>query len=202
MRKMMNDLRKAALAASGVLLLSFPVCSSAQQQPSLADAAKKTRAQKKAQAKPIKVYTDDDLGSVKGEINVVGAAPAPAPAGQGAAAGQPAAAAATEAAKPKDEKDEKGAAYWRKRFAEARAKLRNAEKELDIMQRERNLNQQQYYSDPNKALQEQYTRKELNESQQKIADKKREIEQLRQAISDLEDELRRSGGDLGWSREQ
>jgi hypothetical protein len=34
----------------------------------------------------------------------------------------------------------------------------------------------------------------------KIDAKKKEIEQLKQSFSDLEDDLRKSGGDPGWAR--
>ncbi|PYU12524.1 MAG: hypothetical protein DMG29_13980, partial [Acidobacteria bacterium] len=71
----------------------------------------------------------------------------------------------------------------------------------DILQREFNLMQQQYYSDPNKALREQYDRSDLNNHLKAINDKKQEVARLKQALSDLEDELRRAGGDPGWGRE-
>ena len=57
----------------------------------------------------------------------------------------------------------------------------------------------QYYSDPQKALAEQYTRKDINEHDAKIAAKKKEIEQIKQRIADMEDALRKSGGDPGWA---
>src|SRR6267378_546098 len=59
--------------------------------------------------------------------------------------------------------------------------------------------QVQYYSDPQKALAEQYTRKDINDKDAKIAAKKKEIEQLKQQISDMEEALRKSGGDPGWA---
>ena len=90
--------------------------------------------------------------------------------------------------------------YWRTRFAQAYAKLRAAEKELDVLQREWARLQKQYYDDPNKALREQYTRKEINERATLIEEKKKDILRCKQDISDLEDDLRRSGGLPGWAR--
>jgi hypothetical protein len=58
----------------------------------------------------------------------------------------------------------------------------------------------QYYSDPQKALTEQNTRKDINDKQAKIDAKKLEIAQLKQGLDDLEDQLRKSGGDPGWAR--
>jgi len=89
---------------------------------------------------------------------------------------------------------------WRKRFADQRAKIAAAEKELDILQREFEKAQLQYYDDPQKALMEQNTRKEINEKNAKIEQKKQDIANLKQQLSDLEDDLRKSGGDPGWSR--
>ena len=49
-------------------------------------------------------------------------------------------------------------------------------------------------------MNEQFTRKEINEKNDKIAAKQKEIAALRQQLSDMEDEVRRSGGDPGWAR--
>jgi chromosome segregation ATPase len=178
------------------------------QQPAedpVAEAARKAREHKKEAPKPKKVYTNDDLSSAR--------APAPAPtaavakkddATKSSEAGGNAEA-APDAAKAEKNADKNGdrnsEAAWRKRFKEAREKLAEAEKELDILQREVNKAQTQYYTDPQKALSEQYTRKDINEHDTKIEAKKQEVAQLKQQISDLEDELRKSGGDIGWSRE-
>jgi phage-related minor tail protein len=185
-------MRKAIFGALTALLLMLPLAAGAQQE-SVAEAARKAREQKKAQTKPVKVITNDDLSAKPGQLSL--------PSSQTAQAAEPG------EEKPAAEGDkgakagEKGEAYWRKRFADARTKITAAEKELDILQRELNLKQMQYYPDPGKGLDEQYTRKEVNEWTKKIDDKKKEVEQLRKKLSDLEDELRHSGGDPGWARE-
>jgi cell division protein FtsL len=58
----------------------------------------------------------------------------------------------------------------------------------------------QYYSDPQKALIQQHDRSDINEKTAKIDAKKKEIDSVNQQIADLEDELRKSGGDPGWAR--
>ena len=192
---------RAIFGAVSLILLAFPLCYGSPQQQSVAEAARIAREQKKNQQKPAKVFTDDDLAAMSDGVSVVGSA---APASKEGSAAKPGAtqgkAGATEekAAKPKEEK---GEAHWRGRFAEARSKLRGAEKELDILQRELNLQQMQYYSDPNKALRQQYDRKDINNARKAIDDKKKEVDQLKQDLSNLEDELRREGGDPGWARE-
>ncbi len=167
--------------------------SSQQGQDSVAEAARKARAHKKAPAKPEKVITNDDLASVSSaQVSVVGqAGPKGAP-----GTGEDQTTGATGEKKPA-ESDE---ARWRKRFAEAYHKLHQAEAELNVLEREWGKLQTQYYSDPQKALQQQNSRADVNDHQQKIDAKKKEIEQIHQAIANLEDELRKSGGDPGWAR--
>jgi chromosome segregation ATPase len=169
----------------------------AQQSPDpqssdpVADAARKARAEKQATAKPKKVYTNDDFASKKNAP----ATPAASTGGDQTSATD--ATAATDAAASNDPKSE---AYWRKRFRTVRDKLDNSEKELDVLQRELNKDQVQYYSDPQKALMQQYDRKDINDKTAKVDAKKKEIEDLKKQLSDMEDELRKAGGDPGWAR--
>jgi len=101
----------------------------------------------------------------------------------------------------KKDKEEKNEAYWRERFSEVHYKMRTAQTELDLLQREWNVLLLQYDPNPAKAMKQSITRKQINEHRKKIEEKKAEIRQLRQEQSDLEDELRHAGGDAGWSRE-
>jgi chromosome segregation ATPase len=162
-------------------------------QPSVAEAARKAKAQQKTEAKAAKVFTDDDVANLKGQISVVGSEPAP-PATTTTTTGAPAPAKGTAEA-PKDE------AYWQKKFADARRKLADDSKELDVLQREFNLKQTQFYTNPNVALREQYSRKDLDDTQAEINAKKQDVDKDNQAISDLQDELRTSGGQPGWANE-
>jgi chromosome segregation ATPase len=167
---------------------------SSQTGDPVADAARRSREAKLNTAKPKKVYTDDDISRRK---------PAPSPADATGAAANPNAATTAvpaNAAAPVDEYAQNEAA-WRKSFKDQREKIARAEKELDILQRETQKAQIQYYPDPQKAMNEQYTRKDINDKDAKIEAKRQEIAQLKQGLSDLEDALRKAGGDPGWSRE-
>lgn len=186
-------MRKPILAAIALLGLALPLSA---QQESVAEAARRAREQKRASAKPVRVLTNDDLAGKQGGLSLTGTEPAGKQTAEAKGADGKSAAGADKA-KP----EEKSETYWRKRFADARTKLHDAEMELDILQRELNQKLTQYYPDPTKGLQEQYTRKEVNDWRKKVEDKKQEIAQIRQSISDLEDELRRAGGDPGWARE-
>jgi len=183
----------ALLALAGFAGLATQAQQSPDSQSSdpVADSARKARAEKQAAAKPKKVYTDDDFASKKN----VPATPAASAAGDQASATD--ATAATDAAALNDPKSE---AYWRKRFRTVREKLDNSEKELDVLQRELNKDQVQYYSDPQKALMQQYDSKDINDKTAKVDAKKKEIEDLKKQLSDMEDELRKAGGDPGWAR--
>ncbi len=156
---------------------------------SVAEAARKARENKKAAPAGKKVYTDDDVKPAQ-ETPPASAAPGAA---QPATPDSPEANAAAAPGKG----DEKA---WRTRFQTQRDQITRAEKELDVLQREQDKAQVQYYADPQKALSEQYSRKDINDKDAKIAAKKQEIAQLKQGLDDLEDELRKSGGDPGWAR--
>jgi hypothetical protein len=166
--------------------------SSSQQSGSdpVADAARKAREEKKTAAKAKKVYTEDDVKP--------GAPASLDNSATGAAATDTTGQQKTGAATPAE--DPNGEAAWRKRFKDQRDKLAKAEREIDVLQREVQKAQIEYYPDPQKALQEQNTRKDINEKTAKITAKKQEIAQLKQGLDDMEDQLRKSGGDPGWAR--
>jgi hypothetical protein len=182
------------LGLAGIAVAAKHQDASQQTGDPVADAARKAREQKKNAAQPKKVFTNDDV------------APAPAPAPPAAAPtdakdGDANAKKTDAAADAKGDKaPDNSEAGWRKRFAEQRAKISRAEQELDVLQREAQKLQTQYYSDPQKALAEQYTRKDITDQDAKIQAKKDEIAKLKQGVSDLEDQLRASGGDSGWAR--
>ncbi len=179
-------LRLTALAA----VFGFTAyCLPAQDQSTddVAAAARKAREQQKTAPAAKKVITNDDIPAAK---NATSAADASASSkGDSAQAGGKA-----------DENDPKSEAYWKKRFQEARDKISQSEKELDVMQRELEKDQVQYYSDPQKALMQQHDRSDINDKTDKIDAKKKEIENLKQQLSDMEDEMRKAGGDPGWAR--
>jgi hypothetical protein len=161
----------------------------------VADAARKAREQKKDAPKPKKVFTDDDVKPASSSETQ--------PAANGAASGTQnpdggtQAAGATGAAASGGKNDE---ASWRKKFQEQRDKIAQAEKELDLLEREGDKAQVQYYADPQKAMNEQLTRKDINDHNAKIEEKKKQIAQLKQQMDDMEEALRKSGGDPGWAR--
>jgi DNA repair exonuclease SbcCD ATPase subunit len=184
--------------SAGLGLAALPALAQQQQQTGdpVADAARKAREQQKTAPKPKKVYTDDDVKPATPSSDAGAATGQPAGGAQAAPDNGPDAAANAAGTSGKDDAE----TTWKKRFREQHNKIAAAEKELDILQRESEKAQVQYYNDPQKALMEQNTRKDINDKNAKIDQKKQEIANLKQQLSDMEDELRKSGGDPGWAR--
>lgn len=190
------------LGVGGIAVLAHQQEGSQQTGDAVADAARKAREQKKAAPKPRKVFTNEDVSSGSGSSTPVATPPAKSDttAEAAAKAEEQATSGGAAAEKPSGSRAEQEA-MWKKRFQEERGKLADAEKELDILQREAQKALTQFYSDPTKAMNEQLTRKDVNDKDSKIAAKKQEIADLKQKLSDMEDELRKSGGEIGWARE-
>jgi hypothetical protein len=153
---------------------------------SLADAARRSRELKKDAGKSGKVFTNDNLPT-EGGVSTVGVASA-------AVAEDDKTGDGSEHAEKHDEKT------WRERFAKLRDKLAKDQADLDLLQRELGVVDLQAYNDPMKALQQNLTRSDINAKTAKIDQMTKQVEADKQAIADAEDELRRSGGDVGWAR--
>jgi chromosome segregation ATPase len=193
--KAKSFLLASAILFSSVLVAARQQDNSQQTGDPVADAARRAREAKQTAPKPKKVYTDDDVSRSK-------PAPAATSTTDNSSTHESSKTAGTSSKTPTSaDLDAKAESDWRKRFKEQRDNIARAEKELDVLQREGQKDQIQYYSDPQKAMTEQYTRKDINEKDAKIAAKQKDIEQLKQGLSDLEDALRKAGGDSGWSRE-
>jgi chromosome segregation ATPase len=180
----------------GLSLAVLPVFAQQQTSDPVAEAARKAREQQKVAPKPKKVYTDDDVKPAASSSESGASTGTAASGSQGTAEKKQGAANGEDKTKGSESAETK----WRKRFADQRDKIATAEKELDILQRESDKSQTQYYSDPQKALMEQNSRKDINDKDAKINAKKQEIANLKQQFADMEDQLRKSGGDPGWAR--
>jgi hypothetical protein len=201
--KRIRLLEVAGLVAA-VLLLAAAVCAQ-----SLGEIARQERAKKgaAAPAKASRVFTNENLPREGGlSTSDTGAAPK-AKAGEakeGEAKEGEAKAEGKEGEKKTEGEAAKPTAEVEKEYREKAAKLRDAlateERRLDVLQRESNLASIQYYSDPNRAMNEQYSRNELNTRQAEIDKQKATVEAARRAISNLEDELRKKNLPPGWAR--
>lgn len=158
---------------------------------SLAEAAKKARAAEKNAPKTARVFTNDNIPTAGG-VSEVGSETS----GDSGAGANDQAKGSAKTGATNDE------ATWRGRFAKLRHKLEQDQAELDIMQRELGVLNMQYYSDPNKAMQQQLSRDDIDKKSAAIDAKKKQVAEDQQAISDAEDDLRKAGGDPGWASPQ
>jgi hypothetical protein len=181
------------LALGGALLTAPGYVSAQQNQESVAEAARKARAEKKNAPKAKLTIDDDNLNTITGTVSVVGEAPAPPAKGEATGDKSAKGNAAAEKAEVKDE------AYWRERFAVANKKLSDDSRDLDISQREFNLKQQQFYTDPMASLKQEYSRQDLNDARARIDQLAATVDQDKADIGNLQDELRQAGGDPGWA---
>ena len=190
-------IKRLITLAVGCGMLAAPAYLAAQDnQPDVVDAARKAQAAKKNAPKAKMTIDNDNLDTLTGTVNVVGELPASPddqtkkPAADGKA---------KTAAAPGEKSPAKGEDYWRQKFADANKKLADDAHELDILQREYNLKQEQYYTDPMAALKQDYSRSDLTDTKTKIDDKTALVAQDKTDLSNLEDELRQAGGDPGWA---
>jgi hypothetical protein len=161
------------------------------QQPkdAVAEAARKVREHKKSEAKAAKVWDNDNIPSTPSAVAVAGEASTSSTATTASTSSS------SSTAMNNQEK------MWRERFAQARAKLQSDQAKLDLLNREYGQLSVQFYPDPVKGMQQGYTQGDLNKKRAAIDAMQKQLQADQQAITDLEDELRKAGGDPGWARE-
>jgi len=175
------------LAAAAFVLGS--AASSRAQSPTLAEVAKKEKERRKAVPAPKKVYTNKDL---------------PESAVQPAASSTttPAAPAAGQAQSTPEQKpagSEKNEAWWRNRITTARDELRRNEVFLEALQSRVNALSADFVNrdDP-------YQRAKIGEERQKTLAQmdqvRKEIEEDKKLIEEIEEEARKAGVPPGWLR--
>jgi hypothetical protein len=164
---------------------------------SLAAAARKAREQKKDQSQAAARVFDNDTIPKQGGVSAVGVSADEASADANGAATSGARDGAVAAGGPPGSNDEKG---WRELFAKLQKRLQQDQDKVDVDQRELGVLDVQYYNDPNKAMEQNLTRSDINEKTAKIDAAKQQVEADKQAIADAEEQLRKSGGDIGWAR--
>ncbi len=145
-----------------------------QANPVVEAARKARQNQKSAPSTPV-VFTNENLPK-SSSISIVGSAP------RGDAGAQAQAEAAADA---KD--DEK---TWRQKFADARAKLRQDKEKLTMLKSDLNALGLVRYFNENDAV----------TKQQAVLDEENQINVDQKALDDLEDALRKAGGDPAWAQ--
>jgi hypothetical protein len=165
------------LAISVVVVSAlFSVSAFAQSQESVAEAARRAREQKKAAAKPAKVFTEDD---VKPAASTAAPEPTATFGSQNpSAAATQAPSGSSGAADAKDEKTLKEIAFLKEQ-------IKQAESDLDLLQRQLSLEQDTYLSKADYA--HDTTEKAIVDAlKQQTADKQQEVTRLKAHLADLQ----------------
>jgi type I restriction-modification system DNA methylase subunit len=153
----------------------------------LAAAAKQAREAKKDQAKPARVWDDDNVPKSNAAISVVGQTPDD----NGGAAAAPGDAAAAPAAASGSAGAGGGAgsrAALERSIANAKDKLATIKVDLDLLQRTYTLDSQMYYIKPDYASDTDGAAK-LKDEQDQIAAKQQEMDEEQKKIDDMNAEL-------------
>jgi len=180
------------LVSAGLVLglLACPSLALAQQQPSLAELARREQERRKAIKGQSKVYTDRDVKSAAPPPpSADGTTPLPPPV--------PPPAPVAEEQKPPDPK--KDPAWWKGRMETAREELRRNEAFASALQTQINSLTNDFTSrdDPNQRA------KVADDRQKALAEMDRvkgDIEKLKKQIADIEEEARKAGVPPGWVR--
>jgi hypothetical protein len=177
-------LRLALPAVLAVTLLPAAVSAQSQDSESVAEAARRARAQKKNPEKPVKVITDETLDVKKGDVQSA-VAEQPRMPGTPETPAQPAAGAANAPAQDSKNasEDDKARAALKERVA-LKEKIKQAQSDLDLLQREYQLDQDSFYSSPDYAKNTSGKDK-LDALKQQISDKQQELEQLKAKLATL-----------------
>jgi len=180
-------LRLTLPAVLSVTLLPAAAFAQSQDSQSVAEAARKARAQKKNTEKAPKVITDETLDVKKGDVQsataeqprMPGSPEAPAQPAAAVAPGTPASPAATAAGS--DSKDKKDA----KEVADLKVKIKRAQDDFDLLQREQSLENDRYYSQTDYAH-DTAGKAKLDDLQQQVTDKQQELERLKARLAELQ----------------
>jgi hypothetical protein len=169
-RRILFCLALPTLAVAG--LFANTTMAQSQDSPSVAEAARRAREQKKVAAKPARVFTDDDVKPAEPGSRGATTAPtsskatdAQAPAGTSAATG------------PKNEKSAK-------EVAALKEMLKQMQSDLDLLQRDQALKQDSYYSNPD-FVHDTGGKSILDAIKKQIGDKQQELDQLKAKLAEL-----------------
>ncbi len=175
-----TTLRLALPVVLSATLLPAVAFAQSQDTQSVAEAARRARAQKKNSEKPTKVITDENLNVKKGDVQSAAAEQLRIP-GSPETPAQPVGGAANAPAQSSKSTSEDDA---RKERAALKEKIKEALSDLDLLQREYQLDQDSFYSSPDYAKNTSGKAK-LDALKQQISDNRQELEQLKAKLAAL-----------------
>lgn len=175
---------------------SFPASG---QEParttSLGIVARQLKAQREKQKeKPVAVFTNDNLPSESSGGKENGKTL------KSLKENEPSAGSGGASKSPSKERGEK---YFRSKADKIRSQLEFHRRQLAVLQQQLGLTKMQYYPNPQKTLEQESTpafQSDVDKLRSKIAETQKAIADDQKAMDNLQEELRRTGGDPGWMR--
>ncbi len=179
-----------------IILMLMAVRPSYSQEPatvpSLGEIARKLKDERAHEKqKPVATYTNDNLPSRESlgivTVDLAGQAKAKAPA----------------TGKNVTAVEEHGEKYFRSKAEKLRSQMEFVERQLGGLRKQVGLAQTQYYPDPQKTLEQESTpafQADLDKLRAKIGGTEKALADDQKALDDLQQELRRAGGNPGWIR--
>jgi hypothetical protein len=171
--------RVALLAVLAALLLPAAAFAQSQETQSVAEAARQARVHKKNTEKPAKVITDETLDVKKGDVQSATAEQLRMPGSPAQPAPTNAPSSAVQGEKKASE-DEKLA----KKIAALQEQIKQAQDDLDLLQREQSLEQSNYYSKTDYAH-DTAGKVKLDALKQQISDKQQDVDALKTRLAAL-----------------
>src|SRR5437879_1661686 len=164
-------------------LLPAAVFAQSQDTQSVAEAARRAREQKKAQAKPAKVITEDDVKPAAQSNPATPASPdaATAPGTPSQPASSTASTSTASSSTALDAKGQKDS----KEVTELKAQIKQVQGDLDLLQREQSLEQDKYYSNAD-YVHDTAGKAKLEALKQQVSDKQQELEHLKTRLAALQ----------------
>ena len=165
--------------------------------PSLGEVARQLKVQReKEKQKPVAVFTNDNLPS----RSSLGIASVELEGGEQKEKKQ----AGGERAPAGAASEEHGEKYFRSKAEKLRSQMDFHQRQLAVLNQELGLAKMQYYPDPQKTLEQESTpafQTDVDKLRAKIAKAENVVADDQKAKEDLQQELRRAGGDPGWIRQ-
>jgi hypothetical protein len=179
----------------GAIVLGMAGTARAQDQPSLAEVARREAERRKATGQPKRVYTNADVKATTAPVSTAAALP---PSKDQAADQAASGGAQIQPGKPPDEpaKDE---AYWRQRITQAREQLSRSKLFAEALQSRINALTTDFVNRDDPYQREQIAR-QRQEALAELDRVNRDIDAQSKAIADIEEEARRTGVPPGWVR--
>lgn len=172
-----------------LMLLAAALLAGAANAQSLGEAARQARKKKSAPSPAQKVYTNDNLPTSAPISVMSGSGVDSAASSDKKGDGSTAAASAADSAGAKKEQDQ-----WRSKFAEQKNKIQLLEREVDVIERQHQVQVSVFYADAGTRLRDD--RRWADEDRQYKADlesKKKQLADAKQQLEDMREEARKAG---------